>query len=283
MQQAPEKSILPYLSVLLSASVLGFSGFFVKTLQMPVTSIAGFRVCMPLALLFLVQQRRFSLASDIPKKRILVASAFTCTRIVLWILGMEFAPLSKAVVVLYLWPIFMTLFSAVFLKEPVDRRSRFLLLLSFTGLIILHGSKVLSLHDRETIGLGCMLLVAIINAGNTIVFKAELARRSRYEVLFFDNLVGAAIFGPLLLRELPSLPLSEIVFGMLYGALIGYLGYMLLYYGLRRIPAAVASVLAYTEAVVACIIGIAFFDEPLTWNLIVGGAMILVSAALVRR
>lgn len=283
MRGLQQHSVLPYLSVVCSATLLGFSGFFVKTLAMPVPAIAGFRVGMPLLLLFLVQRRRLVLDRSLPKTRVLVASGFTALRIALWVLGMMFAPLSKAIVILFLWPIFMCLFGALFMKEPVSRRTKLLLGVSLLGVIILHGEKVLSLHDRETIGLACMLFVALINAGNTIVFKRELARRSRYEVLFFDNLVGAIVFVPFLLAALPSLPLSEIALGMLYGTTVGFLGYTFLYVGLGKIPASLASVLAYIEAVVACIVGVTFFDEPVTWNFLVGGGLIIVSAAMVRR
>jgi len=52
---------------------------------------------------------------------------------------------------------------------------------------------------------------------------------------------------------------------------------------IEKVKISVFSILCYLEIVSAIIFGIIFFDESLTWNMILGGSLIIVSAIFLKR
>lgn len=72
------------------------------------------------------------------------------------------------------------------------------------------------------------------------------------------------------------------LWGMLWlivgGAMIGYSAYAL---ALRTLPASTVATTGYVNPVVAVILGAAFLHEPVTWNLLAGGAAVVCSVALI--
>lgn len=271
------------LSIVLAAAIFGTAGLFVKTIPLSSTSIACFRLLVPAVILLALRpELRVGLFTR-PDKHLLIASALTALRILLWVVGFLLAPMSKAVVVLYTWPLFLTLFSVVFLKERVTRRNLVLLLVAFSGIVLFCSQESL-LGDRAHIyGMACMFMVAILNATVLTVFKGKLRKHEPEEILLYDNSIGALIFLPFLLADVPNLNLQSLLFGTVYGFLIGFAGYYLLYFGLSRVKASVASILSYTEVVTAGLLGVVVFSETLSLRMVAGALLILIPATLVRK
>ncbi len=271
-----------FLAVFSAAVIFGSAGVFAKTLEIPATVIACFRVLIPAGLILLTRRDLRTKLFSNPNKRLLAASLLTAGRILLWVLGFIFAAISKAVVMLYTWPIFLTVLGAFFLGEKVSRRTKLLLLTAFVGILVVYSGEEISLENKDLVGMVLMLGVAIINAIVMTIFKKELQSYSPVEVVLYDNFVGSIVFLPFLFYHFSSLQSETVGLGVLYGFLIGFVGSSLLYFGLARIKASVASVLCYMEVVSASLFGIIFFKEVITWNMITGACMILGSAALVR-
>lgn len=72
------------------------------------------------------------------------------------------------------------------------------------------------------------------------------------------------------------------LWGMLWlivgGAMIGYSAYAFV---LRTLPASTVATTGYVNPVVAVILGAAFLHEPVTWNVLAGGAAVVASVALI--
>lgn len=273
---------LGFVAVLLGSAFFGTAGVFVKTLDLPVTVIACFRVLVP-AVYFLYTQKevRNKILSD-PNPRLMLASLLTASRIFIWVLAFLFAAMSKAVIILYTWPILLTILSATFLGEEVSSRTKKLLSMAFFGILLIYSGEEFTLSNRDFLGMGLMLLVAILNAMVVVIFKKELKSHSHKEVVLYDNLVGSIIFFPFLLYHFSDLSLVSIVMGITYGFLIGLVGYSLFYYGLSKVKASLASILSYMEVIIAMVLGVTFFGEIVTWQMLLGGGIILISTFFVR-
>ena len=193
-----------------------------------------------------------------------------------------FAAISKAIGMLYTWPIFLTVLGIIFLGEKVSKRTKILLLIAFIGILVTYSGETISLDNRDLIGMGLMLGVAILNATVMIIFKKELESYSPTEIVLYENCVGSVIFLPFLFYYFRTLTSEAVVLGTLYGFLIGFVGSTLLYFGSTRIKVSVASILCYVEVISAILFGIIFFNEVVSWNMIIGGCMIIASATLVR-
>ncbi len=275
------EAIGPHARVVLAAAIWASAGPFIKYLALPPTTITFFRLAIPT--LVLVPYLCIKGTSLKPSKRMFVASGFFALRMFLFTVGFTYASIGGAVVVLYTWPIFMSLFAIPMAKEAMDARSAGLLAAAFIGIMLVYGEANLSFSDDDFIGLSAVLLSSIILAVINLIFREELTRRSEFESVFFQNLVGAFFFLPFFLINRPIPAPDQLVVGSVYAFLVGLVSFSLFFYALKHLRVAKAATLAYVELVCALIFAYMFFDEMPTWNKLAGGALILIAASLVRK
>lgn len=265
-----------------AALIFSCGGLFVKLAAMPAVLLVGWRTLVPFVVVALARPALVRSFIAKPKPALLVISALSALRISCWVIGIQLAPLSKAAVILYTWPLIFTLLSAWFADEPLTRRSVKLLILGFGGVLVMT-LDTSSLTDAQQMrGLLLMLCAAVINAIYFFLVKKQLNIREPDEVLLSENVVAACLYLPFVLSNLASVPATSIVWLAGYGGVLGVVGYCLLYMGLRRVSSATASILLYTEVVGACILGVLVFGESVTLRMLVSAAMILTAAYLVR-
>ena len=274
---------LAELAVFSAAIIFGLAGAFVKMLDMPVTAAAGFRLFVPgLLLVLFAPALRRSVFSHHPPL-LLLASAITVVRILLWVAGLTWAPISKAIVILFSWPLLYTLMSIAAGQERLTLRATVLLGLAVSGLLLLQKGGDWTWNSRESLGLLSMFVSALLFAFNMFIYRQALQTQSPMEVVLRDCLLGGIVFLPFVLWYLPGFTVPQIAGGVAYAVLIGLLGYGLLYYGLARVKPAVAAVLAYGEVLSAVVLGVLLFDEQLSALNWLGAGCILLAAALARR
>lgn len=273
----------PYLEAILAGIIWGSSGIFVKYLNLPPTTVTFFRLAIPtliLLLFFIIKKIKLFHGNN---KLILLASTLNAGRVYLYTVGFTFASIGNAIIVLYTWPVFTTIFGILFLKEKVPKRTFFLLFLALMGTALIYLHKEFSFSDKNFIGMTAMLFSAVIYALTVIIFKKESEKYSKYETIFYQNVIGSIIFIPFIFinKPLPTLPQTSI--GIVYGALIGLVGFVFFFSALKKIKASTVSFLSYTEVVSAIILAVIFFQETLTWNMIVGGLFIILATTLIKK
>ncbi|GAB4406239.1 MAG: EamA family transporter [Bacteroidia bacterium] len=270
-----------YLAVLMAALLAGVSGVFVKSISLPPAAFAAIRCGVPVLLMgvLLLMLGRNPFHGNL--RLMAFASLLNALRMYLFIYAYRHAPISQAIVVFYTWPLFTTVYSAIFLREIITRRQVVLLLLAFAGLVVVNLREGFSLSDPNVLGLGAALFHAATYALTVVIFKREGQHYSPPETILFQNLAGAFIFLPFLLLATPTL--ADWGLSITHGALMGTGGFFLFFYGLQRLPASRASMLTYVEVLSAAAFGILLFGDRPGWQLLVGGALILGSTALIRR
>jgi drug/metabolite transporter (DMT)-like permease len=274
-------TIIPYLSVLAAAALGAFSGVIIKLVDMPSTSIAFFRLFVPVVLLCLYFSHKKIRPFRSDKKQMLILSIANAIRLFLYIVSFAYTSLFNAVVIFFTWPIFAALFSMIFLKEKVTRKSLALILLAFIGMVFLKSNGAVSLESSDFIGITAALTSSIMNAAITVFFKKYTATRHKTELIFFQNLIGALIFLPFIfLNPLPTV--TDVSLGISYGAFIGIGAFLLFFYGLKHLKVSHYSLFCYFEVPAAVIFGIIFFQEMLTLNMVIGAILITTSGILLR-
>lgn len=273
----------PYLEAILAGILWGLSGIFVKYLDLPPTTVTFFRLAVPslILLLFLLIKKIKLFHGN--NKLILLASTLNAGRVYLYTVGFTFASIGNAIIILYTWPIFTTIFSILFLKEKVPKRTFFLLFIAMVGTALIYLNKEFSFSDKNFIGMTAMLLSAVIYALTVIIFKKESEKYSKYETIFYQNLIGSIIFIPFIFLNKPLPTLSQTSIGIVYGALIGLVGFVFFFSALKKLKASTVSFLSYTEVVSAIILAMIFFQEALTWNMVVGGLLIILATTLIKK
>ena len=94
-------------------------------------------------------------------------------------------------------------------------------------------------------------------------------------------LAGGLILLPIGLAQQPDpgsfsgASLAAFAYLVVFGSLVGFTAYVWL---LHHVPLGTASTYAYVNPVVAIALGVLFLDERLTWQILVGAAIVLASS-----
>lgn len=271
----------PYLSVLAGATIAATSGIFIKLLQLPAVSLAFFRLIVPVVVLaayFIYQGKKTTTSSY---KIMLVVSVLNAIRMFLYIIAFLYTPIANAVIILYSWPIFASIYSIFLLKEQANTKVIILLTMAFAGLIVMNMDKDFDLSSQSFWGMSAMLLSAAIYALTSVILKQQLEKHSGLETIFYQNLVGALIFLFLFLNNpLPSL--AQTTIGITYGFLVGIVAFMLFFHALKQIKVSHYSLMSYWEVVAAVFFGVLLFDETFSINILIGGIMIILAGFLLK-
>ena len=192
-------------------------------------------------------------------------------------------PLSTAAILLYTSPIWIMLMSVLFFREKLTGRKLLALVLAFAGCVLVSGIS----------GEGMTLTGLLVGLGSgigyglySILGTVALRRYSPYTVTTY-TFAFAALGSWLICRPADMLAkfaaapdLPGLVFfcflTALVTAVIPFLAYTL---GLQTVEASRAGILATVEPLVATLIGVAVFSEPLT--LLSGLGILLILAAVV--
>lgn len=272
----------PYLEVILAATIWGSSGTFIKYLNVPPEALVFLRALIPslLFLAFLLYRRTHLFHGNM--KIMMVASSLNAARMYLYVVALTYASIGNAVIMLYTWPIFASLYGILFFKEAVTAKKVLLLAMAFTGILFVYGNRGFSLSDDEVFGMSMMLLHSILYAFTVVIFKKESVNYSWQETIFYQNLVACFVFLPFIVINdfVPTLHQFSVM--GLYAFLIGIVAFGLFFSALGRLETFTVSVLAYIEVISAIIFAMVFFGEALTLNMIAGGGLIISSTILLR-
>lgn len=272
-----------YLSIVLAALLAGSSGVFVKYVTLPATSLSFIRTLLPSLLLggLMLQQGISFFRGNY--RLMLLASLLNALRMYLFFTAYIFTSIANAVIITFTWPIFVSIFSVLFLGERISLRNRLLLLLAFSGILITYSEQDLSFGNQDFVGMMAALGAAMMHAITVVIFKKESLNYSRTEIIFYQNLLGAFVFLPFLLINRPWPDLPNITIAASHAILLGIVAFNLFFYALRHLKASTVSLVAYLEIVSALLFSILWFHEPLTFSMMIGGSLILLASGLLKR
>jgi drug/metabolite transporter (DMT)-like permease len=270
----------PVLEILIATFVWGFNGVFIKFLNLTPTLTSFFGFSVPIIFIFLYISIKGIKIKTKNTKIIILNSFFNSIRMFLFVYGFLLTSIGNGILVWYTSPIFIGIISFFMLKEKHSKKNIFLFLISFLGLIFLMLNKEFSFQNNDFLGCFLIFLGAIINALVSVVFKKEVNKYTKTELIFYQNLIGAILFLPFLFIDFSLLSFEKISIGILYGFVIGILGFIFYFSALKKLKVSIASNLCYFEVIFAVLFGIIFFGEILTWNMIIGGSLIIGSSIL---
>ena len=276
--------------ILLAACFWGSMGIFVRNLTaagFSAIQIAAIRITLAalfFAALLLVKDRagfRISLR-DLP---LFLGLGFGSVLLftVCYYTAMTMMSLSTAAILLYTSPIWIILMSALFFKEAMNGRKILALVLAFGGCVLVSG---VSGEAVSTVGLLFGLGAGFGYALYSILGTVALRRYSPYAVTTYTFLIAAA--GSWLICKPADMiqvfaaaknPMGLMLFCCLTALITAVIPYLTYTLGLRTVEAGKAGILATVEPIVATLVGVFVFSEPLTAFAVIG--IILVLAAVV--
>jgi drug/metabolite transporter (DMT)-like permease len=207
-------------------------------------------------------------------------------------------PVGKAVLLVYIYPVFTVLLGVIFLKESMDRTRALSIVLAMSGAAIVMEFWAIG----NVAGIRAGELLAICNSffsACIIVLGRYIGRDNKrvhpLSVTFFSFVfaliwLAAATF-ILRFSSLQIISLSvrlnlnttALPYLMGIAVISTLMPYLLLYFGLTKIEATTASILLLLEPVSVFIMGKVILSEPIKLPQIIGGSCILVAVYLTSR
>lgn len=293
MKMATKKRNAGPLLIILAGCFWGSMGIFVRKLSeygLSPIQIVAVRItvaALAFALLLLVKDRSgFRIAlRDLPLFLGLgLGSILFFT--VCYFSAITMMPLSTAAILLYTSPIWIMLMSVLFFREKLNRNKLIALALAFAGCVFVSGISGGGLTVTGLLlGLGSGIGYGLYSILGTIALR----KYSPYTVTTYTFLIAAAgswfVCSPadLISRFAAGNPVEIALFSCLTGlvtAVIPFLAYTL---GLRTVEASKAGILATIEPMVATLVGMIVFSEPLTLLSGLGIVLILTAVILLNR
>jgi len=222
-----------------------------------------------------------------PRGRTLVTLAFMGA---LGYMGLSFAfftaltmaPAGLVAILLYLYPAFVTLLAAIFLKKPVTLLKFVALSLTFGGTLLIIGLDSVS---GQNLGIVLAITAAVLYSvyivvGSKVISNAGAFQASTVVIIS----AGVAFSGIVAVKgvKFPGTALGWV--SVLAIALVSTaLAIVAFFAGLKRIDPANASMISTLEPVVTVALAVMVLGETLTLQKILGGVMILAGVLILTR
>jgi drug/metabolite transporter (DMT)-like permease len=272
-----------YGEIIIAAILWSLAGIFAKQIiGMSAQSIIFYRVgfAFIIFLVALFVSGKLNILKLREKKSYLfLFSILQMATMVSYFISIMNASVSIAVLLLSTAPIYITIFSPWILKEKIGIRGIIALVLSLAGIILIVDPGKL---DFEPFSIGILAGIAsgIFYAFEIMTSKYASSTYSGYSQAFWSFLVAAIILLPVGVVPLEVVS-SNLVYLLLLAVFPTILAVSLYFNGLKKVKAQSASILGLIEPISAVFFAVLILGEQISTLEIIGGALILIGAALV--
>ncbi len=196
--------------------------------------------------------------------------------------ALTMAPAGLVAILLYLYPAFVTLLAAVFLKKPFTFIKFVALSLTFGGTLLIIG---LDSGRGQNLGIILAITAAVLYSVYIVVGSKVISNAGAFQASTIVIIsAGVAFSGIVAVKgvKFPGTALGWVA--VLAIALVSTaLAIVAFFAGLKRIDPANASMISTLEPVVTVALAVVVLGETLTLNKILGGGMILAAVLLLTR
>ena len=201
--------------------------------------------------------------------------------------SMTMTSVSTAVVLMYTAPIYVTVFSVMFLGEKMTRSKLVSVILVIAGCIMVSGAVGGMTFEPLGVLIGVLsgIAYAAYNILTKIAMRAGAEPSSTTLYCFLSASIASLFFAdPIGLAEVTAeAPLTNIAALIALGVITCVIPYLAYTLALRRLPAGVASSMGIIEPMSATLFSVLLFGEELGIVKIAGMAAILIAVALLGR
>jgi drug/metabolite transporter (DMT)-like permease len=217
--------------------------------------------------------------ADLP--RFAVFGLVAALHFVCYIASLSFTTVAHSLALVYTSPIFVTLFAAIFLHEPVTRRKWLGILVAVLGVAVLAGMEP-TLNWRMVVGDLLALASAVWFGFYSVIGRAQ---RERYPLLTYAT--GVYAVAACWILPAAALTFTGAVSGVAVVALLAMgifplgIGHTLYNAALRRLHPTIVNLVATQEVTGGVILALLLLGEAPSLNALVGAAITLAGIAMV--
>ena len=270
------------ISLILSMAIFGTLAPFVRNIPVSSGELALYRAVLAAALIgafLLATRQKINIRAIGRELPILLLSGVAMG--INWILLFEaykYTTVAISTLSYYFAPVIVTVASPFLFKEKLTKKQVFCFLMSTLGLALVIGITNLGSGGNNLLGIAFGLGAACFYA-TVILLNKFIKGVTGIHRTFLQFLSAIAILVPYVLLN-GGMNLGGLD-GMGWGCLLVVglihtgITYCLYFSSLKELPGQEAAILSYIDPLVAILIGVLVLGEPLSWQQIIGGAMIL--------
>ncbi len=287
MQSQSRHKLMGYLVMFLSSSLMGGIGAFARFINAPglfISFCRNFAGVIMVTLLFLAGRKFSKFRGFKITPMVVLSGIFLGLLSGLYVMSTQMTTLANAAFLIYTGPVYSTILAAIFLKEPFTKVTMGSLACVFLGCLLIIGiitytqgagfAISLDLDPKYTVG----NLVALASglAYGLFLFFSRYRMDVESDVRAYTNFIFAAItLGAINLVTQPQLDATNWVILIVAAFITGAGAFYLLTVASKILLAGELATISYQETIMATILGVALFSEPLSIMQIIGGILII--------
>ena len=248
-------SIAKYLSEYISLSQIVWGRYFFHMVLM--------------LIIYLFASQKINLTKNFSVQIIRSLCLVLCT--FLTYLAVKYNDLINFYIIFFTTPLFVSIFSYVFLNEKLSRFSVILIILSFITIIF-------ALQPNETfltLYIFLPFLTSIFFAVYQLLTKVVSKDKEPFIALFYTGILGSIIFSIIVLFNWQPILNSSTWFILFFLGFIGYLSHYIFAYVLQSLDLSFITNFQYSQLIWASLINVYFFNDPLSTSKIIGIILII--------
>jgi drug/metabolite transporter (DMT)-like permease len=284
------KETYGYLLIVIASIIWGTMGIFGKfafaygispiTLTAFRILISSFTILVPITLLKreLLNVKR----KDLPRLFVFGLFGVAFQRIA-YFYAVELTTATLAAILFYTYPIFVTIYASMFLKEKATKSALFATVLAFFGVALIVRAYEISWVSTNLLGIVSGTLAGILFAVYFLMTKKLRDTYTNWTLLVYGDGIGALALTPVIWLSIPEISVypqqlwTLIAIIALFPSLTAYL---LFSYALKHVESAKGSVLSVTEPLSAALFSVTILGETFEPLQIIGVALALIGITL---
>ncbi|MCD6543496.1 MAG: EamA family transporter [Flavobacteriaceae bacterium] len=264
------------LAVHLAVLLFGFAGLFGKWVDLPAAIIVFGRVFFAAFFLFLYllyNKKSFRLSSFTDYLSLFLAGALLSFHWFTFFYSIQISSVAIGILGVSTFSIFSALLEAVFFKEKFCYKNLIPALLSVIGIYII--LPEFNFENNITQGLFWAIISGLAFALISFLNRKQIKTYSGSIVAFYQDISATLILVPILFLIDFSLNWTGIGQLILLGGVFTAIAHTLFITGLSTIKVHEASIIANMEPVYGIVFAFFLLNEHPSWNVLLGGAIIV--------
>ncbi len=268
--------------LIISMTVFGTIGLFVRNIPLPSGEIALYRAVLASILIgafLLVTKQKIPFGKIKKELPLLVLSGVAMG--FNWILLFEaykYTTVSVATLSYYFAPVIVTVACPILFKEKMTAKQWICFAMSTVGIVLITGIGDIGAGSSNLkgilFGLGAACLYATVILLNKFIKNVDGIHRT-----FLQFLSAIAVLTPYVIFtdgvNLNVLPTKGWIFLLAVGFIHTGVTYCLYFSSLKELPGQKSAILSYIDPLVAVLVSVVILQEKMTITQIIGGALIL--------
>lgn len=281
-----EKILSPKLKITLAMIIWGTIGLFVREIQLDSISVAFFRAIIgSIFLLFISIIKKDKIDKKILKENfllLLVSGVAISANWTALFQAMKYTTIPIAILSYYTAPIFITLFSALVLKEKITKKNIGYLAMALIGvLFVINSNEPGGVAINNTKGIIYALSGAVLY-GVVIVINKLIKGLSGFQMTFIQLSLVAIILLPVVTLQgniiLSHMDLKLWILLLIIGMIHTGFAYLLYFPSIKDVNSNTIAILCYLDPIVAILSSFIILKESMSISQLIGGIMILSAA-----